>query len=84
MTQEQRSSYDDEMSIICKSKFTCHRKWKDLRIIENELQVRYCSDCMKPVFLCTNREEFLKHANESHCINLYANQDDEFTGFVIV
>lgn len=74
----------DGKIITCKSAFACKKRWNDLRIIENEKQVRYCTDCMKPVFLCRNHEELTKHANESHCVNISVNLDSEFTGFVIV
>ena len=75
---------DDGKFITCKSIFACKKKWKDLRTIENETQVRYCADCMKPVFLCRNPEELIKHANESQCVNLFTNLDSEFTGSVLV
>ena len=75
---------EDGEFITCKSIFACKKKWKDLRTIENETQVRYCADCMKPVFLCRNREELIKHANDSHCVNFPTSLDSEFTGFVLV
>lgn len=48
------------------------------------MQVRYCNDCMKPVFLCLSHEEFLKHAEESHCAALFCDTDGELMGFFIV
>lgn len=75
---------NEDYSITCKLEIPCNKKWSDLKIIEGEAKVRYCTDCIKPVFLCSNYEELVKHAKESHCITFANDLNNELTGFVIV
>jgi len=75
---------DQGALVVCKFKTLCEKRWGDLSEIEGEEKVRYCSDCMKPVFFCTTYEELRMHAEESHCINLIMEEGEELTGFVLV
>lgn len=75
---------DQGASVVCKFETLCEKRWVDLSEIEGEEKVRYCKDCMKPVFFCTSYEELRIHAKESHCITFFKDQGSEFTGFVLV
>ena len=59
---------DQGALVVCKFKTLCEKRWVDLNKIEGKEKVRYCIDCMKPVFFCTTYEELRIHAKESHCI----------------
>lgn len=58
----------DTASILCQFKFLCDKEWSDLRVIRETPGVRFCADCEKAVFLCTNYEDLRKHTAESHCV----------------
>ena len=75
---------NEEASVVCKFKTLCEKRWSDLKRIEGEEKVRYCIDCMKPVFFCTSYEELRIHAKELHCITFFKDEGNEFTGFVLV
>ena len=75
---------EDGIFITCRFQNLCKRTWGDLSAITGEKQVRYCNECMKPVFLCRNHDELIKHAQASHCLSFSDGASREFTGFVLV
>jgi len=58
----------EDTRIICTFKFQCDKQWEDLNKITENRNVRYCSDCRKPVFMCNSYEELAEHAERSECI----------------
>ena len=75
---------NEETLVVCKFKTLCEKRWSARKRIAGEEKVRYCIDCMKPVFFCTTHEELRIHAKESHCIAFVKDEGNEFTGFVLV
>ena len=75
---------EDGIFITCRFQNLCKRTWGDLSAITGEKQVRYCNECMKPVFLCRTHDELIKHAQASHCLSFADGASREFTGFVLV
>lgn len=76
---------EEGILVVCRFRNLCDKKWGDLREIAGERQVRYCNECMQPVFLCRTRDELTKHARASHCISIHCDSSDGVTtGFIVV
>ena len=75
---------NEETLVVCKFKTLCEKRWSDLKRIEGEEKVRYCIDCMKPVFFCTTHEELRIHAKESHCITFVIDWKSNLLKFIIL
>lgn len=54
-------------------KFNCPKKWSSLDTTDDP-SVRNCSTCHKPVFLVRTPEEFINHAQQSHCVAINPNE----------
>ena len=71
---------NEKLPVICTFRFRCDKQWNGLREIAGETRVRYCTDCIKPVFLCSSYDELAEHAAQSHCIALLDGQDNYLLG----
>lgn len=54
--------------VICEFRFQCDKQWRDLSEVKGEVDVRYCTDCTKPVFLCHTYAELAVHVAQAHCV----------------
>jgi|GEM_PF-3592211 len=67
----------EDSRIICTFKFQCDKQWEELSKISENRNVRYCSDCRKPVFMCNSYEELAEHAERSECIAFKSHYERE-------
>jgi hypothetical protein len=51
----------------CRFRFKCHARWGDLAPTAEET-VRYCHECGKEVFLCTNGRELAEAIQQQRCV----------------
>ena len=56
------------MTILCKLKFACDRKWSDLSVVEGQERVRHCGACSTDVYRCSTLTELGEHASQGHCV----------------
>ena len=76
---------EEGILVVCRFKNLCDKKWGELREITEEKKVRYCNECMQPVFLCRTRDEITKHAEASHCVSIHSESSSEVTtGFILI
>lgn len=69
----------NQSPIICKFKFACDKKWRDLNKIEGEQRVRHCGGCNELVYRCDSYESLSEHASLGHCVAI--NVSDEVDNF---
>lgn len=41
----------------CDFEFVCNKTWNELKVIANEVGIRYCTDCNKDVHLITTKHD---------------------------
>lgn len=58
----------------CPLVFQCSKRWHELKKIDSEPEIRFCSDCQKPVYKVDNNSDYEKHAAAGHCVALYFNE----------
>jgi hypothetical protein len=56
-------------TIECTFKFKCDRQWSDLHELI-ELNVKYCEQCQKNVYLCKTQEEINQARLLGRCISI--------------
>lgn len=52
----------------CKFEFQCPKSWNSLKRDYQNDDIRHCSSCEKPVYLCKTDNELAKHMACGHCI----------------
>lgn len=50
-----------------KFQFKCPLKWGNLKKTDAS-NIRFCEDCSKLVYKCTNKKEFDAHSKKGHCV----------------
>ena len=60
------------MSLIrnCKFGYQCDRDWDDLKAIDVEDDVRYCSSCHSIVYFCHTDEDLAESIRLNRCVAL--------------
>ena len=54
----------------CPLAFQCNKRWSDLKKIVTEKDIRFCSDCQKPVYRIDQYTDYESHAAAGHCVAL--------------
>ena len=57
----------DECGLGVGFRFRCPQEWHNM-VPTEAADVRYCTQCEKPVYLCTSTDEALEHACQNHCV----------------
>ncbi len=68
--------------VLCEFQFACDKKWKELDEIADQPNVRFCDECLKPVFHCSDYSELRQHVSEGHCVAVMPDNKLEIVGFV--
>jgi hypothetical protein len=69
----------DECGLASGFRFRCPQQWRDMVPTEAD-GVRYCTQCEKPVYLCTSTDEALEHACQNHCVAIPASPEIDMVG----
>ena len=54
-----------------KFNFECPKKWGDLKLTNDNL-IRQCETCSRSVYLCTNNDDVVRHAEVGNCVCVLA------------
>ena len=55
--------------------FKCPLTWESLELTENR-DVRFCKSCIRNVYQCKTKEDFIYHSKAGHCISIQPFDDD--------
>ena len=62
--------------ILCQFSFPCEKSWNDLSEIAGQQDVRFCTECTKPVFLCLSYEDLYEHVEKERCVAVPISEED--------
>ena len=56
--------------------FKCPLKWESLELTDNR-DIRFCKSCIRNVYQCNNKEDFIYHSKAGHCISIQPTSEDD-------
>lgn len=72
------------MSLMCRFKFVCDKRWEELMPIGGEPDVSFCGECRTSVYFCRSIKELDAHAKQGHCVAFGKRYEDVLMGVAIV
>ena len=83
MTAENKKShpYSEAMRVTtidmirnCVFGFKCDSDWSSMNIVQNKTsktaEIRFCNQCQKEVYECSNKKDLVEHIRYNRCIRL--------------